>query len=73
MLVPKKDRIVGICTDLREPNMVIPKEDFVLLYVHGLINNNAGHALLSFIDWYVGYNQIKMAVDDIEMTTFITP
>ena len=38
-----------------------------------LVNNTVGHALLSFMDGFLGYNQIKMALEDMEKTSFITP
>ena len=38
-----------------------------------LVDNTAGHALLSFMDGFLGYNQIKMALEDMEKTSFITP
>ena len=32
----------------------------------------AGHSLLSFMDAYSGYNQIRMSPEDEEKTSFIT-
>ena len=32
----------------------------------------AGHELYSFLDGFSGYNQIRMASEDREKTTFIT-
>jgi hypothetical protein len=39
------------------------------------LNNDfmAGYTKLSFLDAYSSYNQIKLKVDDVEKTTFITP
>ena len=37
------------------------------------MDNIAGHALLSFMDGFWGYNQIKMALNNMEKTSFITP
>ena len=42
-------------------------------YIDVLVDNTAGHALLSFMDEFSGYNQIKMAPEDMEKTYFITP
>ena len=36
------------------------------------MNVMAGHALLSFMDAYLGYNQIQMFLGDEEKTSFIT-
>ncbi|XP_065033898.1 uncharacterized protein LOC135666260 [Musa acuminata AAA Group] len=37
-----------------------------------LVDATAGHARLSFMDAYSGYNQIKMALEDREHTAFLT-
>ena len=34
--------------------------------------NTAQHKVFSFMDGFSGYNQIKMAPEDIEKTTFVT-
>ena len=54
-------------------NKASPKDDFPLPYIDVLVDNTAGHALLSFIDEFLGYNQIKMAPEDMEKTSFTTP
>lgn len=73
VLVPKKDGKVRICVDFRDPNKASPKDDFLLPHIDVLVDNTAGHALLSFMDGFSGYNQIKMAPKDMEKTSFITP
>ena len=70
--VPKKDGKVRMCVDFRDLNKASPKDDFSLPHIDILVNNTTGHALLSFIDGFLGYNQIKMAPKDMEMTSFIT-
>ena len=42
-------------------------------HIDVLVDNIVGHALLSFMDRFSRYNQIKMASEDMEKTTFITP
>ena len=42
-------------------------------HIDVLVDNIVGHALLSFMDRLSRYNQIKMASEDMEKTTFITP
>jgi len=37
-----------------------------------LVDSTAGHKLLSFIDTFSGYNQIRMDEADQEKTSFIT-
>ena len=67
--VPKKDEKVKICVDFRDLYKVSPKDDFPLLHIDILVNNTTGHALLSFMDGFLGYNQIKMAPKDMEKTS----
>ena len=73
VLVPKKDVKVRMCVDFWDLNEASPKDDFPLPYIDILIDNAAEHALLSFMDGFLGYNQIKMVPEDIEKTSFITP
>ena len=71
--IPKKDEKVRMCVDFRDLNKVSPKDDFPLPHIDVLLDNIEGHALLSYIDGFSRYNQIKMALEDIEKTSFITP
>ena len=71
--VPKKDGMVRMCVDFRDLNKASPKDDFPLPHIDILVDNTAGHALLSFMDGFSRYNQIKMAPKDMEKTSFITP
>ena len=73
VLVPKKDRKVCMCVDFRDLNKACPMDDFPLPHIDVLVDNTAGHALFSFMDGFSGYNQIKMAPDYMEKSTFITP
>ena len=73
VLVPKKDGKVRMCVDFRDFNKASPKDDFPLPHIDALIDNTLGHAQLSFMDGFSGYNQIKMALEDMEKTSFITP
>ena len=71
--MPKKDGKARVCVDFRDLNRESPKDDFPLPHIDILVDNTTKHALLSFMDGYAGYNQIKMAEDDMSKTTFITP
>nr|KYP43128.1 Transposon Ty3-I Gag-Pol polyprotein [Cajanus cajan] len=70
--VPKKDGKVRMCVDYRDLNRASPKDDFPLPHIDILVDNTAQHAFFSFMDGFSGYNQIKMASEDMEKTTFIT-
>ena len=71
--VPKKDGKVRMCVDYRDLNRASPKDDFPLPHIDILVDNTAQAKVFSFMDGFSGYNQIKMAPDDMEKTTFITP
>ena len=70
--VPKKDGRVRMCVDYRDLNKASPKDGFPLPHIDILVDNTANHALVSFMDGYAGYNQVLMAEEDMEKTTFIT-
>ena len=73
VLVSKKDGKVKMCVDFRGLNKANSKDDLPLPHIDILVDNMAGHALLSFMDGFSGYNQIKMAPEDMKKTSFITP
>ena len=71
--VPKMDGKVKMCAEFKDLNKFSPKDYFPLPYIDILVDNTTGHASLSFMDSLSGYNQIKMAPEDMEKTFFITP
>ena len=71
-LVPKNDGNVRVCVDFRDFNKVSPKDDFPLPHIDMLIDSTIGHSMLSFMDKFFGYNQILMALENMEKTSFIT-
>ena len=72
VLVLKKDGKVKMCVDFRDLNKASPKDDFPLPHIYIFVDSITGHALVSFMDGFSGYNQIKMAPEDMEKTSFIT-
>ena len=64
--VPKKDEKVRMCVDFRDLNKACPKDDFPFPHIDVLVDN----ALMSFMDGFLGYNQIKMALKDMTKTTY---
>ena len=61
-----------MCVDFTDLNKACPKDSFPLLRIDQLVDSTASHKLLTFMDAFSGYNQIKMAEEDQEKTTFIT-
>ncbi|RDY10765.1 hypothetical protein CR513_04655, partial [Mucuna pruriens] len=70
--VPKKDGKVRMCVDYRDLNRASPKYNFLLPHIDVLVDNTAQHAFFSFMDEFLGYNQIMMLPEDQEKMTFIT-
>ena len=70
--VSKKDGKVRMCVDFRDLNRASPKDNFPLSHIVVLVDNTANFTLFSFMDNFSGYNQIKMALEDMEKTMFIT-
>jgi len=68
--IPKNDGKVRMCVDFRDLNKACPKDDFPLPHIDFLVDNTASSALMSFIDGFLRYNQIKMAPKDMTKTTF---
>ena len=73
VLVPKKDEKVCMCVDYRDLNKASPKVDFSSPHIDVLVDNIVKASVFSFMDDFLGYNQIKMAPEDMEKTTSMTP
>ena len=61
-----------MCVDFTDLNQVCPKDSFPLLRIDQLVDSTIEHKLLTFMDAFSGYNQIRMAKEDQEKTAFIT-
>ena len=72
VLVKKANGKWRMCVDFTNLNKACPKESFHLQRIDQLVDSIAGHKLLTFMDTFSGYNQIKMIEEDQEKTTFIT-
>jgi len=59
--------------DFRDLNRASLKDNFPLPHIDMLVDNTARSSIYSFMDGFSGYNQIKMAQEDKEKTTFVTP
>ena len=72
VLVKKANGKWRMCVDFTDLNKACPKDSFPLPRIDQLMDSTAGHKLLTFMDAFSGYNQIKMAEEDQEKTAFIT-
>ena len=61
-----------MCVDFTDLNKAYPKDSYSLPQIDTLVDSTARHKLLSFIDAFSGYNQIKMSEEDQERTSFVT-
>ena len=74
VVVPKK--VTGkwrMCVDFRELNKATLKDYFPLPFIDQVLDTLAGKRYFSFLDGYSGYNQIQIAPEDQEKTTFMCP
>jgi BarA-like signal transduction histidine kinase len=61
-----------ICVDFTDLNKACPKDSYPLPRIDQRVDSTVGHKLLSFMDAFSGYNQIRMTEEDQEKTAFIT-
>ena len=61
-----------MCVDFTDLNRACPKDSYQLPRIDTLVDSTARHELLSFMDAFSGYNQIKMKEEDQEKTSFVT-
>ena len=71
ILVEKKSIKWRICICISNLNQACPKDIFPLPRIDQLVDVMAGHELLSLMDAYSRYNQIKMRPEDKDKTTSI--
>ncbi|KAL5573490.1 hypothetical protein UlMin_023087 [Ulmus minor] len=72
VLVKKANGNWRVCVDFTDLNRACPKDSFPLPRIDQLVDATAGHELLSFMDAYSRYNQIRMHEEDQEHTAFLT-
>ncbi|GAU46761.1 hypothetical protein TSUD_92560 [Trifolium subterraneum] len=72
VLVKKSNGKWRMCVDYTDLNRACPKDAYPLPNIDKLVDNSSGFKLLSFMDAYSGYNQIKMAEIDKKKTAFMT-
>ena len=73
VVVPKANGKKRLCIDYGDVNDVFPKDPLPLPRIDQIMDSMDECARLSFLDVYASYHQIKMAAEDEEKTTFITP
>ena len=62
-----------VCIDYRKLTTATKKDHFPLPFIDQMLDRLAGHPHFCFLDGYSGYNQISIAPEDQEKTTFTCP
>ncbi|XP_075075179.1 uncharacterized protein LOC107760480 [Nicotiana tabacum] len=62
-----------ICMDYRKLNLATWKYHFPLPFIDQMLDRLAGRSHFCFLDGYSGYNQISIAPEDREKTSFTCP
>ena len=72
VMVRKSSGKWRMCVNYTDLNKAFPKDTYLLPSIDRLVHGTLGHEMLSFLDTYSGYNQIRMYPPDEEATTFMT-
>ena len=73
-LIPTRTVTGGrVCIDYRKLNTTTKKDHYPLPFIDKMLDRLAGHPYFCFLDGYSRYNQISIAPEDQEKTTFTCP
>lgn len=72
VLVIKADKKWNMCVDFTNLNAACPKDPYLLPDINHPIGRSSGYWVLSFMNAYSGYNQIKMDQLDAPKTAFMS-
>ena len=62
-----------VCIDYRKLNTITKKDYYPLPFIDQMLDRLDGHPYFCFLDGYSGYNQISIAPENKEKTTFTCP
>ena len=72
VMVKKANGKWSMCIDFTDLNKACPKDNYLLLRIDILVDSTTRHQLLSFMDAFSSYNQIKLDEADQEKNSFVT-
>jgi len=55
---------IQVCIDYRKLNAATRKDHFSLSFIDQMLERLVGHEYYNFLDSYLGYNQIHIALED---------
>jgi hypothetical protein len=73
VIVPKKNGKWRVCVDYKALSKATQKDHFLLPFIYQVLDSLSGKKFFSFLDGFGGYNQIKIAPQDQDKTTFTSP
>ena len=71
-MVKKPNEKWRMCVDFTDLNRACSKDSYPFPQIDTLVDSTARYELLSFMDTFSSYNQIKMKEEDQEKTSFVT-
>ena len=71
--VGKAFRGICVCSDFQDLNLACPKDDFPLPNIDIIVDLTVEHEMLSLMDGFFDYNQIKIVEEDQHKMAFTTP
>ena len=72
VMVKKANGKWRMCVDFTNLNKACPQDSYPFPQIDTLVDSTARHQLLSFMDAFSSYNQIKMEEADQKKTSFVT-
>jgi hypothetical protein len=71
--VKKENGKWRMCVDFTDLNKACKKDDFPLERIDQIVDDGANSEMLSLLDMFSGYHQIRVCKEDEKKTSFITP
>jgi hypothetical protein len=73
LLKKKGGNKLRVCVDYRDLNVRTLKDHFPLPFISTIVDEVTGKKLYSFMDGYLGYNQVSISLEDWHKMTFSSP
>jgi hypothetical protein len=65
--------MIRVCMDFCDLNKAYPKDNLSTPFIDQIVDECTGCEVFSFMDGFLGYNQIQIKPNDQHKTTFIYP